>query len=67
MKNKTFLVASNTNYTSIVVTSYKEMAEKIARADFERKWGICDSQFFTAYPAEEYFVNNSAYSIEFDD
>lgn len=63
----TFIVTSCGYYTAIVVTDTKENAEKIAKADFERNWGKVDKEFFTAYPADEYFVENSAYSISFEE
>lgn len=63
----TYFVASNGNYSAIVVTDTKENAVKIAKADFERKWGKVGLEFFTAYTTEEYFVENSAYSIIFED
>ena len=62
-----YFVASNGNYSAIVVTDTKKQAEKIAKADFERKYGKVSIEYFTAYTMDEYFVENSAYSIEFVD
>ena len=63
---KTFLVATNVEFSAIVVAEDKKTAVKLAKSLYIRNYGEdAKGLGFTAYTTEEYLYDYGAQEIEF--